>query len=351
MKDIQFISALFVAGTILTSCGGGAETPADVEVTSNTTVLPVKVISLEKATIARSIDYTASILAYEELQVAPATAGRIDDIYVEVGDKVKKGDNLFLMDRTTLNQQKVQLASLTVDLARLDTLLASGTIMQQQYDQMKVQYDVAKSNVDYLEDNTLMAAPFNGIITGRYYEKGELYSGSPSAASGGKAAIVTLMQVDPVKVKVGISEQYLPLVKNGMKSQITSDVFKNQVFEGKVSLIYPTVDAATRTFQVEIDVPNKSASLRPGMFVRVSMDLGEEEAFAVPSNTLLLQEGTNTRYLFVEKDGIANRINVTVGKRYDDMVEVSSPDLHVGDKVISEGQARLVTGDKVRVAQ
>lgn len=349
MKNIQFISALLVTGTIITSCGGGAATSADAVLADAASILPVKVMSLEKATISRTIDYTSTILAYEELQVAPASPGRIDAIYVEVGDRVNKGDQLFLMDRTTLNQQKVQLASLTTDLARLETLLASGSVMQQQYDQMKVQYDVAKSNVEYMEQNTLMEAPFNAIVTGRYYENGELYSGSPSAASGGKAAIVTLMQVDPVKVKVGISEQYLPLVKKGLRAQLTSDVYSGQTFEGNVSLIYPTVDAATRTFQIEIDVPNKSGLLRPGMFVRVSMDLGTEEAYAVPSNTLMLQEGTNTRYVFVENNGVATRINVTVGKRYDDMVEISSPELKEGDRIISEGQARLVTGDKVRV--
>ncbi len=348
MRHLHLFSGILLVGALFTACGN---TSTDTSVSGESTASPVKVISLEKRIIARTVDYTANILAYDELQVAPSSPGRIDNIYVEVGDKVKMGKELFLMGRTTLNQQKVQLASLEKDLARLDTLLMTGSVQKQQYDQMKVQYDIAKSNVDFMEKNTLMSAPFDGIITGRYYENGELYSGSPSAASGGKAAIVTLMRVDPAKVKVSISEQYLPLVKVGMEARVVSDVYSDMAFDGRVSLVYPTVDATTRTFAIEIKVANKDMLLRPGMFVRISMDLGAEEAFAVPSNVVLLQEGTNTRYLFVEENGTVRRVNVTLGKRFDDVVEIVSGELKEGDKVVSEGQARLVSGDKVEVVE
>lgn len=348
MRHLHLFSGILLVGAILASCGSKT---ADNTVTGETTVSLVKVLSLDKRVISRTVNYTANILAYEELQVAPASPGRIDNIYVEVGDKVKRGKELFLMDRTTLNQQKIQLASLARDLARLDTLLMTGSVQKQQYDQMKVQYDITKSSVDYMEENTLMSAPFDGIITGRYYENGELYSGAPSVASGGKAAIVTLMRIDPAKVKVSISEQYLPLVKAGMKADVASDVYSDKVFEGKVSLVYPTVDPTTRTFPIEIEVENKEMLLRPGMFVRISMDLGTEEAFAVPSNVVLMQEGTNTRYLFVEENGVVKRVNVVLGKRFDDVVEIISDELEEGDKIVSEGQARLVTGDKIEVVE
>ena len=348
MRHLHLFSGILLVGVILTACGNSS---TDNSVSGETAASPVKVLSLNKSVIARTVDYTANILAYDELQVAPASPGRIVNIYVEVGDKVKKGKELFLMDRTTLNQQKVQLASLERDLARLDTLLLTGSVQKQQYDQMKVQYDIAKSNVDFMENNTLMTAPFDGIITGRYYENGEIYSGSPSAASGGKASIVTLMKIDPVKVKVSISEQYLPLLKVGMKAKVVSDVYSDMIFEGKVSLVYPTVDATTRTFPIELEVSNKDMFLRPGMFVRISMDLGAEEAFAVPSNLILMQEGTNTRYLFVEENGTVRRVNVTLGKRFDDVVEIVSGELKEGDRVVSEGQSRLVSGDKVEVVE
>ena len=141
--------------------------------------------------------------------------------YVEVGDRVTKGQDLFLMDRTQLYQLKVQLSSLAKDLARLDTLMATGSAKQQQYDQMKTQYDVMKTNVDFMEENTLLKAPFNGVVTGKYFENGELYSGTPTTATG-RAAVVTVMQVNPLKVNVNVSEQYYPLIKRGMKADCHS---------------------------------------------------------------------------------------------------------------------------------
>ena len=78
-------------------------------------------MTLEKTKIARTIDYTATVLPFEEVNMAPSTPGRIDKIYVETGDRVSKGEDLFLMDRTQLYQQKVQLTSLAKDLSRLDT--------------------------------------------------------------------------------------------------------------------------------------------------------------------------------------------------------------------------------------
>ena len=134
---------------------------------------------MAKTRIARTIDYTATIQAYEEVNMAPSTPGRVDKIYVEVGDRVQKGQKLFLMDRTQYYANKIQLANLEKDLARMDTLMKVGSIKAQTYDQTKAQYEVTKTNVDFMEENTLLEAPFGGIITGRYLEDGELYSGAP----------------------------------------------------------------------------------------------------------------------------------------------------------------------------
>jgi RND family efflux transporter MFP subunit len=349
MNYIKSFSTIVIAAAIAAACSSPATTEADAG--AEVQAQPVKVLELKKTTIAQSIDFTATALPYEEVNMSPSTPGRIDKIYVEVGDRVQKGANLFLMDRTQLLQAKIQLANLAKDLGRLDTLLATGSVRQQQYDQLKVQYDVTKSNVDFLEENTLMEAPFSGIITGRYFESGEMYSGAPTAASGGKSAIVTLMQINPLKVTVNVSEQYFPLIKRGMPVSVTSDIFSDEVFNGKVSLVYPTISAMTRSFQVEIEVPNQKEKLRPGMFVRAAMELGQIEAFVVPASTVMIQEGTNQRYLFLVKNGVAERVEVMPGKRFDDMVEIVSDQLSEGDHVIVQGQVKLTTGNKVEVVK
>ena len=218
MKYSGTISIILMTGLILSGCSSKTDKAAESETRTERAVIPVKVITLSKTKIARTIDYTATVLPFEEVNMAPSTPGRVDRIYVEVGDRIRKGQDLFLMDRTQLYQMQLQLSSLEKDLARLDTLLATGSTKQQQYDQMKTQYDVTRTNVEFMEQNTLMKAPFDGVVTGKYFENGEMYSGAPTTQSG-RSAVVTVMQINPLKINVSISEQYYPLIKTGMRSE------------------------------------------------------------------------------------------------------------------------------------
>jgi RND family efflux transporter MFP subunit len=150
-------------------------------------------------------------------------------------------------------------------------------------------------------------------------------------------------------VIVSVSEQYYPLVHKGMKAEIVADVYKNESFTGTVFRISPTINSGTRAFNVELELPNRGDLLKPGMFVRVSMDLGEVETFVVPANTVLVQEGTNIRYLFVERANVAERIEVALGKRFDDQLEIISDNLKEGDSLITQGQSKLINGDRIEI--
>lgn len=350
MKYLRTIQTILACGLVFTACNSNKANDPAAESATGKAAVPVRVETLSKTKISRTIDYTATVLPFEEVNVAPATPGRIEKIFVENGDRVNKGDDLFLMDRSQLYQLKLQLANLAKDLSRLDTLLATGSVKQQQYDQLKTQYDVTKANVDFMEENTFLKAPFNGIITGKYFENGEIFSGTPTTASG-RAAVVTIMQINPLKLEVAVSEQYYPLVKRGMKATVTADVYSDQVFTGTVFRKAPTVSSATRTFIAEIELPNRNDLLKPGMFVRVAMELGEVETFVVPAASVLMQEGTNIRYVFTEDQGIANRIEVTIGKRFDDRLEIISDNLKEGSRLVTEGQSKLLNGDKLEMIQ
>jgi RND family efflux transporter MFP subunit len=354
MNYLRTFTAIAISLLVITGCSSKSNKAAIVTdppvVTDTKKAIPVKEMTLARTKIARTIDYTATILPFEEVNLAPSTPGRIEKIYVEVGDRVNKGDRLFLMDRTQLFQLKLQMSNLEKDLNRLDTLLKSGSTRQQQYDQLKTQYDVTKTNVEFMEQNTLLKSPFAGMVTGKYFEDGEMYSGSPSAMAGGKAAVVTVQQINPLKVNVNITEQYYPLIKKGMKAKVVADVYKNETFTASIFRIAPTVNAGTRSFITEMELPNRNDMLKPGMYVRVSLDLGEVETFVVPASTIMVQEGTNIRYVFVDRNSSAERIEVEIGKRFDDQIEIISEKIKVGDKLISDGQARLLSGDKVEVS-
>jgi len=313
-------------------------------------VYPVKVETLATDTVLRTIDFTANIIPYEEIYLAPAAPGKIVKIYVEIGDKVKKGQKLVQMDETQLVQAKLQLASLQKDYDRMKTLKESGTVAEQQYDQIKTQYEVTKTNVEYLEENTVLYAPFSGIITGKYFEDGENYSGAPNTQAG-KAAIVTLNEIDQVKATINVSEQYYTKINDGTKVELACEVFPGEAFSGRIYNIYPTVDPLTRSFKVEIEAANPNLKLRPGMYASINLVLGEAETITAPAISVLQQEGTNNRYVFINKNGVAKRVNVKLGDRFNDQLEIISDEIHAGNQLITVGQAVLMDNYKVKVVK
>ncbi len=345
----QILNAIPVFGLlILTACSGGEK--KSITAVAESKKEKVRVMELNYQTIARSVEYPATLKAYEEVHLAPASPGRIEAIYAQVGDRVTKGSALVQMDRTQLHQAEVQLRNIEKDFKRLDTLAKVGSIPMQQYDQLKAQYEITRSNVEFLRENNRLFAPFNGVISGRYYEPGELYSGAPNTQAG-KAAVLSIVQIDRLKAIVPLSEKYFPLVKNGMEAKVKSDLYSDKDFTSRIFRIHPTIDPLNRNFNIEVLVDNRDGLLRPGMFCRVSFDLDEEEAILLPSMAVLKLQGSNDRYLFVEKNGVAHRVAVTVGKRYDDNIEVFSDELKPGDRLIVSGQARLLDGVNVEVVQ
>lgn len=307
----------------------------------------VNIMTLESKLVANNLEFTSTLLANEEVHLAPAQPGRIEKINVEIGSRFKQGDLLFTMDQTQLNQAKLQFQNLELDYKRLDTLRKTGSIAMQQYDQLKTQYEISKKNIQFLEENSRLRAPFSGIVSGKYYENGEMFSGAPNTQAG-KAAVITLVQINPLKAIVSISESNYSRIKNGMNVEIFSDNL-NKTINARVIRIYPTIDPITRTFKVEISVPNAQEELRPGMFCRARFDLDKTEALLAPSSAVLKLQGSNERYVFIEENGVALRKAVTIGRRFDDQVEIISNGIKAGDRLIVSGQSRLLDGMKIDV--
>lgn len=342
MKLFQFLPAIAFIALGAVSCSPRTETKAtDTQAAAPIKTEKVKVMALQPQVIGKNIEYTSTLKAYEEVHLVPSTPGRIDKIFVEVGSRVRKGDLLVQMDQTQLRQAEIQLRNLETDYKRLDTLQKVGSITRQQFDQVSTQYEIARSNVDFLKENTRLVSPFSGVISGKYFEDGEMYSGAPNTAAG-KAAILSVVQISPLKAIINIAETYYPLVHEGMEPTIACDIYPAETYTGRIIRKYPTVDVATHSFQVEVEVGNPGEKLRPGMFARVSMELGEVNALVVPALAVLKMQGSNERYVFVEEQGKAKRISVDIGQRYDDQVEIISSVLKEGDRLIIVGQARLV---------
>jgi len=318
--------------------------------TAAATAIQVKTLQLTEREVSRSVNYMANLSPFEEVYCAPAAPGRIERINVEIGSHVGKGSVLVQMDQTQLKQAEIQLKTLETDYNRIKQLHDMGSIAEQQYDQIKAQYEVAQNNVRFLKENTQLLAPISGVITGKYFENGEMYSGAPNTAVG-KAAIVTIQQINPVKALINVAESYFPVINKNTKVGLSCDMFPEEQFEGSIYRIYPTIDAISRTFTVEVSIPNKNEKLRPGMYGTIALNVENLTSLMVPAIAVLKQQGTNERLVYKVENGKAKRVFVETGARYDDLLEIQSKDLKLGDQIIVVGQSKVVDGSTVEVTQ
>jgi RND family efflux transporter MFP subunit len=337
MKAIKIFLFSVLAVMVTTSCSQKSTDSASTA--DSLKIENVQTMILKQQNVSRIIDYTSSLLAFEEVHLAPASPGRIEKINVQVSDRVAKGQVLVQMDRTQLEQARINFLTLETDYKRVDTLKKTKSIAEQQYDQLKARYDIAKSNYDFLLENTQLKAPFSGIISGKYFENGEIYSGSP-VASVGKPAVVSLIQIDNIKAQVSISSAYFPDVKNGMKAEVISDLYPGKVFKGEIYRIYPTIDNSTKTFIVEVKIQNYELKLRPGMFGKIRLNFGEGSVLLVPSVAVIKQTGTNNMYMFVNQDNKAVKKFVKTGRIIDDQTEILDG-VKEGEEVVVVGQNKL----------
>ena len=309
MKKIVLLMA---AAVCLIGCG-----KKDAQATQEAErVEVVGTMILENHEIERVLNVSTNLQGYLTQNVAPSLQGKIEHIYVEVGDRVKEGNMLVRMDQNQYLTSKIQLANLEVEMGRLKALLATGSVSQQTYDQTKVSYDQLKQNLSFLEKNTYVKAPFEGVISAKTYEDGELYGGQP---------IVVLTQVKKLKALIAVPETYYPLIKEGMKLTVKSDIYPEETFAATIEVVYPTIDAASHTFQCKVVIPNASEKLRPGMYVTTTLGLGKENTIVVPYQSVEKLIGSNERYVFINENGYAKRVSVKLGQRFDENIEIIAP--------------------------
>lgn len=333
------ITALLVAA-MLGACSGGAEKKEVVTVTTSDKPV-VKLASVTSRDVDQIEEYTATVQAEAKNNIAPTAPGRIDHIFVEVGDRVSKGQKLVQMDAASLKQMKLQLENEETEFKRMDELYKVGGASKSEWDAAKTTLDVRRTSYNNLLENTQLLSPINGVVTARNFDNGDLYS---SVAT----PVLVVEQITPVKLLINVSEPYFPKVTKGMSVKVKFDVYGDEEFEGKVSLVYPTIDATTHTFPVEIKLPNTNQRVRPGMFGRVTMSFGTMRHVVVPDQAVVKRAGSGDRYVYVYKDGKVSYNKVELGRRMGTEYELISG-VEDNSQVVVAGQTRLADGVEVEV--
>jgi RND family efflux transporter MFP subunit len=160
-----------------------------------------------------------------------------------------------------------------------------------------------------------------------------------------------LTQIDKLKALIAVPETFFSRVKEGMKLSLKTEIYPDQVFPASVEVVYPTIDPSSHTFQVKIVIPNGKRLLRPGMYVSTTLGLGKADAIVVPYQSVEKLVGANNRYVFVNNNGVAKRVDVELGQRFDQDVEIISPEITPGVEMVTTGQHKLIDGTKINVVK
>jgi RND family efflux transporter MFP subunit len=339
MKTI-FRAAIIASTAVLAAACGSKTTQSEApQVTDFTPAVSVVEVSVRE--VPQTAVYTSTVQPYVKNNIAPQMTGRITRICAEIGDFVKKGQVLAEIDKSQLQQAQLQLLNQEVELQRIKSLYEAGAISKSDLDAIELSYNITKTQVENLLENTVLCSPIDGVVTARNYDVGDMYAMS--------SPIYTVEQIKPVKLLVAVSESDYTKVKKGDSVVVVADALPELTFYGKIEKIYPTIDPATRTFNVEVVVANNYSSLRPGMFARVTVDFGSNRNVVIPDVAVVKQQGSGERFVYVlNADNTVTYKKVVLGRRMGAEYEVLEG-LENGAKIVVGGQIRLKDGVKVVV--
>ncbi|NIM98839.1 MAG: efflux RND transporter periplasmic adaptor subunit [candidate division Zixibacteria bacterium] len=304
MKKVIFWLVLIVIVGFLGYRGWMAYQRSQVEeIEAEEEIRPVKIQVVKTSPLTEALNLTGDIKGIEEIDVYPKASGKLVDVTVKEGQRVKTDQVLAIVDRD-IDGVKFQPAEIT--------------------------------------------APVAGIVGRVYEDKGARVS-PPEPGPGMGTPILRIVNMDRVKVVVHVIERDFAKIKLNQKADISVDAYPDETFSGKVTLISPTINPMTRTASVEITIPNKGHRLKPGMFADADIIIREkDDAVLIPVYAVL--EQSEISKVFTVVNGKAKSGPIQLGASQGELVEIRSG-LKPGDTLIVVGQHRLSSGEPVRILE
>ena len=342
MKMNVFVKTLLVGGVCLASVACSSKKSAEaaaeqpvVEAKPKVTTAVVHIQDVDQQSV-----FTGNVEGYAVNNITPQQPRRITRLLVDVGDRVVAGQKVAELDNAALDQVKTQYENNKANFERSDELYKFGGESKANWQAMKTAYEVSKSTYENMLENTTLVSPISGVVTARNYDNGDMCGGLP---------IFVVQRINPVKITINVSESLYTYIKKGMEVAVEFDALPEQKFTAKVSRITPSIDAATRTFPVELVLANAKELIKPGMYARVIMNYGTRKNIVVPDVAVVKQLGSGNRYIYVYKqDGTVAFQRVELGRRMNDKYEILSG-LADGDEVVTSGQIALKDGIAVEL--
>jgi multidrug efflux system membrane fusion protein len=359
-------SAVLACGVLalLTSCSGTKAAPP-----SNPTV-PVMAAEVEQKDVPLQVKAIGSVEAYSNVSIKTQITGELTGVFFKEGDDVKKGQLLFTLDKRPLEAElkkaegmlakdEAQAANAQAQARRYEALMASGVVSKQEYDQIRSNADAldaavradkaAVENARVQIQYCSIYSPINGRTGPLMIHRGNMIKANDTPF------LVSINQVQPIYATFTVPEQYLNEIKRyasggklPIKAYIPNDTRGPSI--GQLSFIDNTVDQATGTIKIKGEFANPDRRLWPGQFVDVVLTLANQpKAIVIPSQAI--QNGQQGQFVFVVKPDMTVETRPVIVSRSSDGQSVVDKGLAPGERVVTDGQLRLVPGAKVELKQ
>ncbi|HEV2508551.1 efflux RND transporter periplasmic adaptor subunit [Bosea sp. (in: a-proteobacteria)] len=328
--------------------GGGQQAQAQATGPGQAAGVPVEVGAIELASVNEEVEALGTLAADESVVIAPEMAGRVVALGFKEGEKVAKDQKLVMLDTAMLDAELKQ-AQADLSLAR-DThdrnrsLVQRGSGTQVALEQATAQLASQEAKIQLVQAKLALAtikAPFTGVVGLRAVGVGDY-------VSVGKQ-LITLTNIDPIKVDFRVPEIYMTQLKVGQPIQLKVDAVPDRPFTGQVFAIDPVVDVNGRAVRLRATIPNGDLVLKPGLFARVTVVVDKRDNALLVPETAVVPDGVG-KAVFVIEGGKARRMPVELGKRLLGKVEVVKG-LKPGQQIVTAGQMRLRDGSAVAIKE
>jgi membrane fusion protein, multidrug efflux system len=335
----------------------------------------VELANARRASMSQEIRVVGNLIGEATVAVAPRTAGRLQDVFVRLGDRVTRGQRIAKIEdfeiveqvkqaeaaqevsAATIRQREADLQLALTNVERSRNLFQRQLLPKQTLDDNEARYQAAVAQIDLAKAqsnqskarldelrinlaNTVIVSPVNGFVAKR--------SVDPGAFVSQNAPIVDVVDISRVRLVVNVVERDLKELATGDAAKVEVDAYPGEMFRGRIARVAPVLDPATRTAPIEIEIPNPDFRLKPGMYARVGVTTDvKKESLVVPVNAVADLGGR--RGVFQHLNGVAIFRTVELGTEGNEFIEVLGG-LAEGDQVITTGARALRDGDRIQLA-
>jgi membrane fusion protein (multidrug efflux system) len=335
--------------------------------------MPVELAAASRADISVSMGVVGNLIGASTVEVLPKVAGRLSGVSVRLGDRVSRGQPLakiedneiveqvkqaeasFNVAEATVRQREADLRFSDTNLARsrslfdrelmsrqsMDDAEARSAASTAQLDLARAQFEQTKARVEELRinlANTLIRSPVDGFVGKRILD--------PGAWVTTNSSFMSVVDIGVVRLVANVAEKDLQHITAGTEAHVQVDAYSGEVFPGRVARVAPVLDPATRTAQIEVEVPNRDFRLKPGMYARVEFITEQrQKALVVPTSAVVNVQGQSG--VFLPGEGSIAKFQVVATGLVDGERTEIRQGLQDGDRVITTGAGALQDGDRI----